>query len=335
MLIKKPEMIHSSEITPESVYLNRRQFMKGLVGTAAIAASGQALALPQPEFDDDVPVYTGPDWLQNQLRAGVQNKAQSTDEKIAPYKHAIRHNNFYEFGTGKADPGKNAQSFITDPWSVEIAGEVNKPGSIALEDLIKPHQLEERIVRLRCVEAWSMVLPFVGVPLAELLKRFEPTSKAKYVEFTTLHDPKQMPGQKSVFSTLDWPYVEALRMDEAMHPLAFMAVGMYGNALPPQNGAPLRLVLPWKYGFKWVKSIVRIRFTETMPDTTWNLTAPGEYGFFANVNPAVDHPRWSQASERRLPSSLFRPNIIDTQPFNGYGDQVAGLYSGMDLKKWF
>ena len=335
MLIKKPEMIHSSEITPESVYLNRRQFMKGLVGTAAIAASGQALALPQPEFDDDVPVYTGPDWLQNQLRAGVQNKAQSTDEKIAPYKHAIRHNNFYEFGTGKADPGKNAQSFITDPWSVEIAGEVNKPGSIALEDLIKPHQLEERIVRLRCVEAWSMVLPFVGVPLAELLKRFEPTSKAKYVEFTTLHDPKQMPGQKSVFSTLDWPYVEALRMDEAMHPLAFMAVGMYGNALPPQNGAPLRLVLPWKYGFKWVKSIVRIRFTETMPDTTWNLTAPGEYGFFANVNPAVDHPRWSQASERRITKGgLFSQNRIDTEMFNGY-QEVAPLYTNMDLTRYY
>lgn len=335
MLIKKPELIHSSEITSESVYLNRRQFMGGLVGTAAFAASTSALALPKPEFDGDFPVYPGPAWLQQQIRAGVTNPEMSTDEKVAPYQHAIRHNNFYEFGTGKGDPAKNAQNFVTDPWSVEVTGECDKPGTLALEDLIRPHQLEERIVRLRCVEAWSMVLPFVGVPLADLLKRFQPNSRAKYVEFTTLHDPKQMPGQKSVFSTLDWPYVEGLRMDEALNPLAFMAVGMYGNALPPQNGAPLRLVLPWKYGFKWVKSIVRIRFTEKMPRTTWNETASGEYGFYANVNPAVSHPRWSQATERRLPSSLFRPNIIDTQPFNGYADEVAHLYSNMDLKKWY
>ncbi|MCV6591165.1 MAG: protein-methionine-sulfoxide reductase catalytic subunit MsrP [Marinobacterium sp.] len=335
MLIKKTELIRSSEITPESVYLNRRQFMKGLVGTAALAVSGSALALPEPEFEKGVPVYPGPDWLQQQLRAGVSNAGMSTDEKIAPYRHAIRHNNFYEFGTGKGDPAKNAQNFVTDPWSVEVTGECDKPGTLALEDLIRPHQLEERIVRLRCVEAWSMVLPFVGVPLPELLKRFQPNSRAKYVEFTTLNDPKQMPGLRSVFSSLDWPYVEALRMDEAMHPLAFMAVGMYGNALPPQNGAPLRLVLPWKYGFKWVKSIVRIRFTEQMPRTTWNEAASHEYGFFANVNPAVSHPRWSQATERRLPSSLFRPNIIDTKPFNGYADEVAHLYSDMNLKKWF
>jgi len=335
MLIKKPDLIRPSEITSQSAYLNRRQFMKGLAGTAAFAASASALALPEPSFDKGLPVYTGPDWLQQQLRAGVSNKAFSTDEKVAPYQHAIRHNNFYEFGTGKGDPAKNAQDFITDPWSVEISGEVNRPGTIGLEDLIKPHQLEERIVRLRCVEAWSMVLPFVGVSLGTLLKQFEPTSKARYVEFTTLNDPKQMPGQRSVFSSLDWPYVEALRMDEAMHPLAFMAVGMYGNALPPQNGAPLRLVLPWKYGFKWVKSIVGIRFTEKMPETTWNKMAAHEYGFFANVNPAVSHPRWSQATERRLPSSLFRPNIIDTQPFNGYGEEVAHLYADMDLKKWF
>lgn len=335
MLIKKPDLIRSSDITSESVYLNRRQFMTGLAGSALLAASAPAMALPKPEFESGVPTYPGPDWLQQKLREGQRNDALSTDEKIAPYQQAIRHNNFYEFGTGKGDPAKNAQDFITDPWSVEITGEVNKKGTIGLEDLIKPHMLEERIVRLRCVEAWSMVLPFVGVSLADLLKQFEPTSKARYVEFTTLHDPKQMPGQRSVFSSLDWPYVEGLRLDEAMHPLAFMAVGMYGNALPPQSGAPLRLVLPWKYGFKWVKSIVRIRLTETMPRTTWNEAGPNEYGFYANVNPGVDHPRWSQKTERRLPSSLFRPNIIDTQEFNGYGEQVAHLYKGMDLRKWY
>ncbi|MBY4675505.1 protein-methionine-sulfoxide reductase catalytic subunit MsrP [Marinobacterium arenosum] len=335
MLIKKPDDIRPSEITPESVYLNRRQFMRGLLGGAALAASGTALALPKPEFDGDLPVYPGPDWLQAQLRAGERNTELSTDEAPAPYQHAIRHNNFYEFGTRKTDPSRNAQQFVTDPWSVEIGGEVGKPGTYPLEDLLKPYRLEERIVRLRCVEAWSMVIPFVGIPLADLLKRVQPNSRARYVEFTTLHDPQQMPGQRSVFSTLDWPYVEGLRIDEAMHPLSFLAVGMYGNALPPQNGAPLRLVVPWKYGFKWVKSIVKIRLVEQMPNTTWNRAAPDEYGFYANVNPAVDHPRWSQATERRLPSSLFQPNIIDTQPFNGYGEQVAHLYRDLDLTKWF
>ena len=333
MLIKKPDFIPSSEITSESAYMNRRKFMQTMAGGAAVIASN-AWALPEHPFPKNTPVYPGPDWLQAQLRAGVTNPEFSTDEPIAPYQKAIRYNNFYEFGTGKSDPAKNAQEFITDPWRVEIAGEVAKPGHYTLEDLMKPHLLEERIVRLRCVEAWSMVLPFVGIPLSTLIKQFEPNSRAKYVEFTTLFDPKQMPGQRSVFSSLDWPYVEGLRMDEAMHPLTFMAVGIYGNALPPQHGAPFRLVLPWKYGFKWVKSIVKIRFTETMPATTWNRAAPQEYGFFANVNPAVDHPRWSQKTERRLPSSLFKPNIIDTQPFNGYADQVAGLYSGMDLRKW-
>ncbi|MFC6671010.1 protein-methionine-sulfoxide reductase catalytic subunit MsrP [Marinobacterium aestuariivivens] len=335
MLIKRPDPIKASDITPESVYRNRRLFLQGLAGTAALALSGGAAAIPSYSFDDGVPVYPGPDWLQRKLREGDRNAALSTSEAPAPYISVTTHNNFYEFGLGKQDPSRKAQKFRTDPWSVEIAGEVNKPGTYALEDLLGPHALEERIYRLRCVEAWSMVIPWMGFPLGDLLKRFEPTSRAKYVAFTTLHDPEQMPGQRGFFSTLDWPYIEGLRMDEAMHPLTLLAVGLYGNALPPQNGAPFRLVVPWKYGFKSIKSIVRIELTEEMPDTTWNLAAPNEYGFYANVNPTVDHPRWSQATERRLPSSLFSPNIIDTQPFNGYAEQVAHLYNGMDLRKWF
>jgi len=335
MLIKKPELIKSSEITSESAFRQRRQFMKGLAGTAMLAAAGSARAIPEYELDSDLPRYPGPDWMQQQIRASQHMSQFSTSEEKTPYFHVISHNNFYEFGTGKKDPAKNAQNFRTDPWSVEIAGEVDKPGVYQLEDLIKPHLIEERIYRLRCVEAWSMVIPWLGIPLASILKQFGPTSRAKYVEFTTLLDPDQMPGQKSVFSTLDWPYVEGLRMDEAMHPLTLMAVGVYGNALPPQNGAPFRLVVPWKYGFKSVKSIVKIRLTEQMPKTTWNITAPNEYGFYANVNPQVSHPRWSQATERRLPSSLFSPNVVDTLPYNGYGEEVASLYSGMDLRKWF
>jgi len=335
MLIKRPEPIKSSQITPEQVYRDRRLFLRGLAGTAALALSGGVAAIPPYDLGEDARLYPGPDWLQAKLRAGERNEALSGDEKAAPYNSVTTHNNFYEFGTGKQDPSRKAQNFRTDPWSVEIAGEIDKPGTYALEDLLRPHAIEERIYRLRCVEAWSMVIPWMGFPLGDLLKRFAPTSRAKYVAFTTLLDPKQMPGQGGYFSTLDWPYVEGLRMDEAMHPLTLLAVGLYGNALPPQNGAPFRLVVPWKYGFKSIKSIVRIELTATMPPTTWNRTAPNEYGFYANVNPAVDHPRWSQATERRLPSSLFTPNIIDTQPFNGYGDQVASLYSGMDLRKWF
>ncbi len=335
MLIKKKSDILSSEITPESVYLNRRQFMKGLLGAGALAASGGVAAIPRYDLESDMPTYPGPDWLQAQIRASERNTALSTSEKLTPYRHVISHNNFYEFGTGKQDPVRHAQNFVTDPWKVEIAGEADKTGVFDLEDIMKPHQLEERIYRLRCVEAWSMVIPWVGVPLADILKQFAPNSKAKYVEFTTLHDPEQMPGQAARFSTIDYPYVEGLRIDEAMHPLTLMAVGVYGDALPPQNGAPLRLVLPWKYGFKSIKSIVKIRFTEQMPKNTWQLIAPHEYGFYANVNPEVSHPRWSQATERRLPSSLFNPNTIDTKPFNGYGEEVAHLYSDLDLKKWY
>lgn len=335
MIIKKSSSIKSSEITPESIYRQRRAFMKGLVGGAAALTTGNAIAGLSYPFEKDWPTYPGPEWMRAQLANTQRNTAYATAEKLTPYPNVITHNNFYEFGLGKQDPSRRAQKFVTDPWSVEIAGEANKTGIFTLEDLVSPHQLEERIYRLRCVEAWSMVIPWVGIPLADLLKRFDPTGNAKYVEFTTLLDPKQMPEQGSFFNTLDWPYVEGLRIDEAMHPLAFLAVGVYGEALPPQNGAPLRLVVPWKYGFKSIKSIVKIRFTEHMPKTSWNISAPREYGFFANVNPSVDHPRWSQATERRLPSSLFSPNIIDTAPFNGYADEVASLYSGLDLKRWF
>ncbi|MBV1790750.1 protein-methionine-sulfoxide reductase catalytic subunit MsrP [Marinobacterium sp. D7] len=334
MLIKQARDIPSSEITPESVYRQRRQLVKALLAGGALLAARPALALDRYTLDADEKRYPGPDWLQAQLRSAKAGQPIS-GEALTPYAHVTGHNNFYEFGLGKEDPKQKAQGFNTDPWKVEISGEVAKPGTYTLEDLLKPHALEERIYRLRCVEAWSMVIPWVGFPLADLIKRFEPTGNAKYVEFTTLQDPAQMPGQRSFFSTLDWPYVEGLRMDEAMHPLTILAVGVYGDALPPQNGAPLRLVVPWKYGFKSIKSIVRIRFTEQMPKVTWNQTAPNEYGFYANVNPKVDHPRWSQATERRLPSSLFSPNIIDTRMFNGYADQVAHLYSGMDLRKWF
>ncbi|GGC11248.1 protein-methionine-sulfoxide reductase catalytic subunit MsrP [Marinobacterium zhoushanense] len=334
MLIKQAPDIASSEITPESVYRQRRQFIKALLAGGALMAARPALALDRYSLGRDEKRYPGPGWLQSQLRAAKVG-APIAGESLTPYGHVIGHNNFYEFGLGKEDPKAKAQGLNTDPWKVEISGEVAKPGTYTLEDLLKPHALEERVYRLRCVEAWSMVIPWIGFSLADLIKRFEPTGNAKYVEFTTLHDPSQMPGQRSFFSTLDWPYVEGLRMDEAMHPLTILAVGVYGDALPPQNGAPLRLVVPWKYGFKSIKSIVRIRFTEQMPEVTWNQTAPREYGFYANVNPEVDHPRWSQATERRLPSSLFSPNIIDTRKFNGYADQVAHLYSGMDLRKWF
>jgi sulfoxide reductase catalytic subunit YedY len=248
------------------------------------------------------------------------------------YRDITTYNNYYEFGTDKSDPSENAQKFHTQPWNVAIGGEAEVTGTFSLEDILKPHPLEERVYRLRCVEAWSMVVPWVGFPLGDLLKRFKPTSKAKFVEFRTLYDPKQMPGQRS--AVLEWPYVEGLRMDEAMHPLTLMAVGLYGKVLPNQNGAPLRLIVPWKYGFKGIKAIVSIKFTERAPRTTWAGAASNEYGFFANVNPSVDHPRWSQATERHIGASAFGPRQ-PTLPFNGYAAQVASLYSGMDLRKFF
>ena len=330
MMIKTAVDIPSSEITSHSAYLNRRKFMQqsGL----ALAAMGLSSAASSLESHEGQPPLFGPDWLSQQV-AGATETPFGKGEKLTPYRDVTSYNNFYEFGTGKDDPARNAGSLITDPWSVTVEGECETQGSFNLEDILKSMPLEERIYRLRCVEAWSMVIPWIGFPLADLIKRFKPLSTAKYVEFTTLEAPKQMIGQRSRFSTIDWPYVEALRIDEAMNPLTLMAVGLYGEVLPKQNGAPLRLVVPWKYGFKSIKSIVKIRFTETPPINTWQAIAPREYGFYANVNPEVSHPRWSQAKERRLPSGLFSANRIETQMFNGYGEQVAHLYKGMDLRK--
>ncbi len=332
MIIKPAADIKSFEITSHSAYLNRRKFMQqsGL----AVAAMGLASAASSLETREGSPLRYGPDWLKQQV-AEAKDTAFGKDEKLTPYRDVTSYNNFYEFGTGKDDPARNAGSLITDPWTVTIEGECEKQGTFDFEDILKSMPLEERIYRLRCVEAWSMVIPWIGFPLAELIKRFKPLSTAKYVEFTTLEAPKQMIGQRSRFSTIDWPYVEALRIDEAMNPLTLMAVGLYGEILPKQNGAPLRLVVPWKYGFKSIKSIVKIRFTDKPPINTWQAIAPREYGFYANVNPEVSHPRWSQAKERRLPSGLFSANRIETQMYNGYGDQVAHMYKGMDLRKNF
>ncbi|MDH4105149.1 MAG: protein-methionine-sulfoxide reductase catalytic subunit MsrP [Gammaproteobacteria bacterium] len=302
-----------SEITPPDRYFNRREVMAALAaaGAVGLARPGEAQAAP--------------------LKA-TKNPRFSLKEAPNSLEDITTYNNFYEFGTDKSDPARRSGKFKPQPWSVKISGEAAKTGTFTLEDILKPHALEERIYRLRCVEAWSMVVPWVGIPLGDLLRRFEPTSKAKYVAFTTVLRPDEMPGQR--FPVLDWPYVEGLRIDEAMHPLAILAVGLYGQTLPNQNGAPLRLVVPWKYGFKSIKSIVEIRFTERQPRTSWNISAPHEYGFFANVNPAVDHPRWSQAQERRIGASLFASKQ-DTLPFNGYAEQVAELYRGMDLRKFY
>ncbi|AXS84477.1 MULTISPECIES: protein-methionine-sulfoxide reductase catalytic subunit MsrP [Marinobacter] len=309
-------------ITPESVYLNRRQFMSGTVAMAA------GLSMPGLLSAAELPV-------QGETLDFISMPRYSTNEKKTPFEDVARYNNFYEFGTGKDDPAKYADEMTVDPWSVVVEGECERPGEYALEELLKPYEYQERVYRLRCVEAWSMVIPWIGVPLADILKRLRPTSRAKYVYFETLYDPGQMRGQRSLFSTIDWPYQEGLRMDEAMNELSFLAVGLYGKALPKQNGAPIRLVVPWKYGFKSIKSIVKIRFQEERPKTTWEMIAPQEYGFYANVNPAVDHPRWSQKKERRLPSGLFSPNWVETVRFNGYGEQVAHLYKGMDLRKYY
>ena len=319
----------SSEITPQSVYLRRRQFM---AGGAALALSAAMPAVAVQTRDN--PQSGAPEWLQQPLQQAVTT-AFGDGEKPAPYSAITQYNNFYEFGYGKDDPYRYSGSMQTDPWSVTVEGECEKPGTLTLEDILRGQTLEERIYRLRCVEAWSMVIPWIGFPLADLLKRFRPLSSAKFVEFITLHDPEQMRGQRSAFSTIDWPYHEGLRMDEAMHPLTILAVGLYGEVLPNQNGAPMRLVVPWKYGFKSIKSVVGIRFRDSMPATSWNDIAPHEYGFYANVNPDVDHPRWSQATERRLPAGLFGSNRIDTQLFNGYAAEVASLYRGMDLRKHY
>ena len=318
--VKAPSAPEPSEITPERVYRSRRQIMA--LGASSLALAGlNAFALPEG-------------WLKSRgFAAGPAFKGQDQAEEVTPFQYASSYNNFYEFGTDKGDPAQYAGEMTVDPWSVEVTGEVARPGKVAIEDLLAGVDLEERIYRLRCVEAWSMVIPWIGFPVKRLLDRFEPTASARYVEFTTLHRPEEMRGQRSFFSSIDWPYVEGLRLDEAYHPLAIFAVGMYGQVLPNQNGAPLRLVVPWKYGFKSIKSIVAIRLTRRQPRTTWNVMAPQEYGFYANVNPNVDHPRWSQKIERRLPSSFLRANRIETRMFNGYDEEVAPLYAGMNLRR--
>jgi sulfoxide reductase catalytic subunit YedY len=327
MLIQAKKKIVSSEITALEHYVDRRRFLKtsaSAIVTGSIAAG--CFGTDEAEAGDpDANRIPG----KKLTFEKPSDPGMRTDEELTTLKDATRYNNFYEFGTDKSDPARNSGQFQTDPWSLVVEGEVGKPGRVPLETLLAPHDLEERVYRMRCVEAWSMVIPWVGIPLGAILKRFEPTSKAKYVSFETLYDPERMPGQTR--RVLDWPYREGLRMDEAMNPLAILAVGMYGETLPNQNGAPLRLVVPWKYGFKGIKSIVKIRLQETEPATSWNISAPREYGFYANVNPDVNHPRWSQARERRIGSFGKQPTL----PFNGYADQVASLYSGMDLRRHF
>jgi methionine sulfoxide reductase catalytic subunit len=312
MLIRREAPVPSSAITDERLYLRRREFLHA-AGLAAIgfAFSSDAQANRPPRID------------------GVRKGPFGTTEAQTPYDAITTYNNFYEFGTDKSSPAQAAGSLRTRPWTVKVDGECNRPADYQLEDLVKPFALEERVYRMRCVEGWSMVIPWVGFPLADLLKRAEPNTRARFVEFTTLNDPRQMPGLRS--DVLSWPYVEGLRLDEAMHPLTILAVGLYGSQLPNQNGAPLRLVVPWKYGFKGIKSIVRIRLAKDQPYTAWQRQNPGEYGFYSNVNPQVDHPRWSQATERRIGEFLKRKTLM----FNGYGDQVAGMYAGMDLRKYF
>lgn len=319
IIIKNKSDILPSEITDQKVYEGRRDFIKKMgIGTAAILAGAN---MSFAEAKAEAKRYPN-----------LPKSPFSTTDKLTDFSDISSYNNFYEFGTGKSDPAKRATNFKTEPWSIAIEGEVEKPGVYHLEDFIKPHALEERIYRFRCVEGWSMVIPWVGFPLADMIKHFKPTSKAKYVEFVTLYDKERMPGQ--VLRVLPWPYTEGLRMDEAMNPLTLMAVGLYGNDLPNQNGAPIRLVVPWKYGFKNIKSIVKMRFTEHQPTSTWNKVGPKEYGFYSNVNPEVDHPRWSQKTERRIGDPFWAPKV-KTEKFNGYGEQVAHLYKGMDLKKFF
>lgn len=319
MLIKKAEDIRWSEVTPKKLYLSRRQFLAGAAMAGAAAAGGIKL---REAVAPSTTVFAG-----NKID-GIKKSQLSTTETITPSKDVTHYNNYYEFSTEKDEPAELAKNFRTRPWKVKIEGAIEKKMELDVNDIIKTAPPEERIYRHRCVEGWSIVVPWVGYSLSELIKRVKPTSKAQFVEFTTLYDLGQMPGQRR--QVLEWPYVEGLRMDEAMHPLALLCFGMYGEDLPNQDGAPLRLVLPWKYGFKSVKAIVKIKFTEKQPMNSWQLSAPQEYGFYANVNPNVDHPRWSQAKERRLGEFFKRPTLM----FNGY-DQVASLYSGMDLRKNF
>ncbi|HEX9120305.1 MAG TPA: protein-methionine-sulfoxide reductase catalytic subunit MsrP [Terriglobales bacterium] len=313
MLIKKAEDIRSSEITGQKLYFDRREFLAGAATLAGAAALGAAFPL-RAEAGEKLP--------------GVVKGQFSTDEKQTPYKDITNYNNFYEFSTDKYEPAGLAKNFRTRPWTVKVEGMVQKPRTFDIDSLLKLATLEDRVYRHRCVEGWSMVIPWVGYSFSKLVSQVQPLGSAKYVEFTTLNDPAQMPGVRR--GVLDWPYTEGLRLDEANHPLALLTFGLYGEVLPNQDGAPVRIVLPWKYGFKSCKSIVRIRFTDKQPATAWNKAAPNEYGFYSNVNPNVDHPRWSQAKERRIGEFFKRSTLM----FNGY-DQVASLYAGMDLKKYY
>lgn len=334
MLIKKPDEIKSSQISNRETWNKRRDFLKKAallgVGAGGLAVTAGAFwpfqSKPKKTEIETVPLPRQ-DPIPGVVKSDIGTSLQPTE-----YEHVTGYNNFYEFGTDKRDPARRAGSLQTRPWTVSVEGECEAPGEIGIEDILSGFVQEERIYRLRCVEAWAMVVPWVGFPLADLLKRFKPTSRAKYVEFVTLHDPKQMPGQRR--ELIDWPYREGLRIDEAMHPLTILATGVFGEFLPNQNGAPLRLVVPWKYGFKSGKSIVKIRFTESIPETSWWKLAPDEYGFYANVNPHVDHPRWSQKRHRIIGAGLFEDEQ-PTEMFNGYADEVAELYRGMDLARFF
>ncbi|MGN5010234.1 protein-methionine-sulfoxide reductase catalytic subunit MsrP [Aeromonas veronii] len=333
MLIKRrtAHPLTEQDVTPEAVYQDRRLILKGLgLGAATLAFPTQAGVLDLLRGKEDAPqLATKP------LNSKPAERPASL--VLTPEEKATSYNNFYELGTDKSDPARNGHYLKPEPWTLKVEGEVAKPFTLDVWDLINKSELEERIYRLRCVEAWSMVLPWNGISLAEIIRRAEPTSRAKFVAFETLFDPKQLPGQaSSLGGGIEYPYVEGLRIDEAMHPLSFLAMGLYGKTLPAQNGAPIRLVVPWKYGFKSIKSIVSIRLVEEMPPTTWNLLAPNEYGFYANVNPQVDHPRWSQASERFIgEGGVFGAKRQPTLMFNGYGDEVASLYQGMDLRQWY
>jgi sulfoxide reductase catalytic subunit YedY len=321
LLIRKPPDIRPSEITSRENYLNRRQFMRAgaIAGGTLLASTALGAVVP--------------DGRRSRL-PDVRKSAYSTDEEANSYDDITTYNNFYEFGTGKDDPVARARDFEPRPWTITVEGHAEKTGTFDFEDFIRPFDLEERIYRMRCVEAWSMVIPWVGISLAAVVKHLQPTSQAKYLAFETLHDPERMPGQRGFFSSLDWPYREGLTIAEATNPLPILAVGLYGEVMPNQNGAPIRLVVPWKYGFKGIKSIVKMRFTEKQPKCSWNMAQPREYGFYANVNPQVAHPRWSQARERRIGAGVFASKQ-ETLMFNGYSEHVAHLYEGLDLRRNF
>jgi sulfoxide reductase catalytic subunit YedY len=314
MFIRRPPDIPASEITDEDLFWNRRQFI-GSLGAALLVPSFPLSGTERGPGGEDV--------------EGERATSIERDDKLTPFEHITSYNNYYEFGVDKGDPVRYAGALVTRPWTITVDGDVHKPGTFVIDEVLGRYPAEERVYRLRCVEGWSMVIPWLGFPLAKLLDHVQPTSNAKYVAFTTLHRPAEMRGQRS--GVLPWPYVEGLRLDEARHPLTILATGIYGKPLLNQNGAPLRLVVPWKYGFKSIKAIVRIRLTREQPPTTWSIATPHEYGFYANVNPKVDHPRWSQARERRIGELRRRPTLL----FNGYADQVASLYTGMDLAKHY